>query len=187
MFPSLKEIKRRRKFLDITQADFARKSGVSQSLIAKVESGASEPSYISAKKIFETLDALESKNSTVARDIMRKRIVTVQKNEPVHRAIEIMNKFNVSQIPVMSGEILSGSISEKSILNKIASGTHDIASVKIHVIMDDAYPTLGENTPLATVISLLQHNPAILVMANENISGIITKADIFKIVKPHRQ
>ncbi|MCK4555003.1 MAG: CBS domain-containing protein [Candidatus Aenigmarchaeota archaeon] len=187
MFPPINEIKRRRKFLDITQADLAKKSGVSQSLIAKVESGISEPSYLSAKKIFETLDALESKNCTVARDIMKRRVVAVQKSELVYRAIEIMKKFNVSQIPVMSGDLLSGSVSEKSILDKIAGGKQDIASVKIHNIMDDAYPTIGENTPLATVISILQHNPAILVITNENISGIITKADIFKIVKLHRQ
>ncbi len=187
MFPPITEIKRRRKFLDITQADLAKKSGVSQSLIAKVESGISEPSYLSAKKVFETLDALETKNSTVARDIMKRRVVTVQKSELVYRAIEIMKKFNVSQIPVMSGDLLSGSISEKSILDKIADGKHDLASVKIRDIMDDAYPTIGENTPLATVISILQHNPAILVMANENISGIITKADIFKIFEPHKK
>lgn len=183
MFPPLNEIKRRRKILGITQAELSKKSGVSQSLMAKIEAGKTEPSYSFAKKIFETLDALEAKSGDLARDIMNRHAVTVQKHEPVSHAISIMKKFNVSQVPVMSGGMICGSISEKSVLDRIAGGEADVASRKIDAVMDEAYPTVGENTTLSTVLAVLKHNQAIVVMKKEHISGIITKADIFKIVK----
>lgn len=184
MFPPLKEIKRRRKILEITQTGLSQKSGVSQSLIAKIEAGKAEPSYSSAKKIFEALDSIEAKTGITAKDIMNTRVVSVQKNEPVSHAIAVMKRFNVSQIPVMSGDALSGSISEKSVLDRIAGGEKDVALARIDNIMDDAYPTVGENAPLTTVIALLQHSQAVLVVKKEHVSGIITKADIFKIIKP---
>ena len=45
----LNEISRLRKQLGLTQAELAKLSGVSQSLIAKLEAGKIEPSYSKAK------------------------------------------------------------------------------------------------------------------------------------------
>ena len=49
----IKEIKILRKKLEITQNELAKKSGVSQSLIAKIESSNIDPAYSSIKKIFD--------------------------------------------------------------------------------------------------------------------------------------
>lgn len=186
MFPPLNEIKRRRKLLGITQADLSKKSGVSQSLVAKIESGKTEPSYSFAKRIFETLDALEAKSGTVARDIMNSHVASVQKQDTVSHAIAVMKKFNVSQLPVMTGEMLSGSISEKSVLDRLAGGESDVSSRKTESIMGEPYPAVSEMTPFSAVIALLQHNQAIMVVKKERVAGIITKADIFKVLKTQR-
>ena len=51
MLPELEEIKKKRKLFGMTQADLAAECGVSQSLIAKLESGKIVPAYGKAKKI----------------------------------------------------------------------------------------------------------------------------------------
>jgi len=70
MIPSLSEIRKRRKALGLTQSGLARRAGVSQSLIAKVESGRLDPAYGKARKIFETLDAEAGGKGRKASDIM---------------------------------------------------------------------------------------------------------------------
>ena len=52
MFPKLNEISKKRKILGLTQSELAKLAGVSQSLIAKLESGKIEPSYTKVKTIF---------------------------------------------------------------------------------------------------------------------------------------
>ena len=72
--PLLKTIIRRRKVLDLTQAKLAKLAGVSQSLIAKVESGKIDPSYSKVMKILETLDRIEKEEQVKAKDIMTKDV-----------------------------------------------------------------------------------------------------------------
>jgi len=54
-FPPLSYIKKMRKKFGLTQAKLAKMAGVSQSLIAKIESEKIDPSYKIAKKIFTVL------------------------------------------------------------------------------------------------------------------------------------
>ena len=51
----LNDIARLRKQLGLTQPELAQLSGVSQSLIAKLEAGKIEPSYTKVKSIIDTL------------------------------------------------------------------------------------------------------------------------------------
>ena len=48
----LEEIKKIRKSLGLTQAELAKRADVSQSIIAKIESGSIDPTLSKAKKIF---------------------------------------------------------------------------------------------------------------------------------------
>ncbi|MBI2647565.1 helix-turn-helix domain-containing protein, partial [Candidatus Woesearchaeota archaeon] len=57
----LVEVKKIRKKLELTQTQLANRAGVSQSLIAKVESGRIDPTYSKTKKIFSALSELEKK------------------------------------------------------------------------------------------------------------------------------
>ena len=79
MISELSQIKRVRKSFGLTQAELARHAGVSQSLIAKVESGRIDPTYTKTKKIFETLNSLEKQKEVKAGDIMAKKIVGINK------------------------------------------------------------------------------------------------------------
>ncbi|MEM2547192.1 MAG: helix-turn-helix domain-containing protein, partial [Candidatus Bathyarchaeia archaeon] len=60
MLPSLDEIAKRRKLLGLTQKQLAKIAGVSQSFVAKVESGKIDPSYSKVKAIFDVLERMEA-------------------------------------------------------------------------------------------------------------------------------
>ena len=66
----LEEIKKIRKKIGMTQTELANRSGVSQSLIAKIESGRIDPTYTKTQKIFAALSDLEKKEEIKAGQIM---------------------------------------------------------------------------------------------------------------------
>ena len=53
MLPSIEGIKQQRLKNGLTQKELAKEVGVSTSMINQIESGRSQPSYETAKKIFE--------------------------------------------------------------------------------------------------------------------------------------
>lgn len=185
MLPNLEEIARKRKMLGLTQKELAELAGVSQSFIAKIESGKISPSYTKVKAIFNVLFQLENKMSFCARHIMHDKVVGVQRVDPVSRAVQLMMEYGYSQLPVFDGDRVVGSISEKIILNLIASGRDilEISSTPVEEVMDEAFPQVDENTPLTLISNLLQVYPAVLVLRRGRVIGIITKADLLKIIR----
>ena len=53
MIPDIKEIKHNRMLLGLTQKDLASKTGISQSIIAKIESNKVSPSYEIIKRFMQ--------------------------------------------------------------------------------------------------------------------------------------
>ena len=183
--PDVREIGRRRKAAGMTQKELALRAGVSQSIIAKIESGSVQPSYEIVKRIFAVFDELGRASEVRAKDIMSRSVVTISKTSTVGRAVEIMRKLGYSQLPVTDGAQVVGLIAEKNILDIVASGKSiaDIMRKKIESVMDEAPPMVGENEPIASLSGLLQNNAAVLVVKGNKTAGIITKADMFKIAK----
>ena len=184
MLPSLDEIAKKRKMLGLTQKRLAKLAGVSQSFIAKIESGKIDPSYGKVKAIFDTLEWLETSINYSAKQILHGKVVGVQKEDTVSKAVRLMMKHGYSQLPVFDGEHVIGCISEKTILNQVASGKDlsQISKISVEEIMEEALPQLDENAPLPLVSSLLRVYPAILVSKKGKVVGIITKADLFKVI-----
>src|SRR5919204_3387331 len=99
MLPRLEYIKQARIRLGITQRKLAGLTGVSTSMINQIESGRCKPSYETARRIFEVLGSLEGKTSMKAGDICSRQLITVQKDDKLHEAIETMRKNSISQLP----------------------------------------------------------------------------------------
>jgi predicted transcriptional regulator len=184
MLPSLEEIIRKRKVLNLTQKQVSQLAGVSQSLIAKLESGKIDPSYTKVKAILDVLNRLETKVEVNASGILHNRVVGVQKNEKISKAVQLMKDLGYSQLPVFDGERPTGSISEKTILFQVLAGNElsEVSKLSVEEIMDEAFPQVGEDTPLPLVSSLLRTYPAVLVSRKGSVVGIITKADLLKML-----
>ncbi len=184
MLPPLDEIGRRRKLLGLSQKELARLATVSQSMIAKIESARISPSYPKTKAIFDTLESLERRNEMKAKEICHGKVVGVQSHDPVTKGVRVMRDTGFSQLPVFNGDRVVGSLTEKIILQKLVSSPKpdDISRQAVEKIMDDAFPTVNEDTPLSMVSALLQYEPAVLVSKRGRLVGIITKADLLKVV-----
>jgi len=184
MLPSLEEIARKRRMLDLTQNGLAKLAGVSQSLIAKLESGKTDPSYTKVKAILDVLNQLEMKMEVHAREILHSEVVSVQKSEAVSKAVRLMMEHGYSQIPVFDGEHAVGSISEKTILSQVSAGRDlsQVSNLSIGEVMDEAFPQVGEDAPLPLISGLLQVYPAVLVSKKGKVVGIVTKADLLKML-----
>src|SRR3989344_2344752 len=109
---SLNEIRRLRKKYDLSQKDLANLSGVSQSLIAKIEAGKVEPTYSKALQLFKALDGLRDRDETKAKDVMNHRVISIQAADSVKEVIEVMKNSKISQLPVLLNGNVCGLISE---------------------------------------------------------------------------
>lgn len=178
----LKSVKERRRRLGMTQGQLAKSSGVSQSLIAKIESGRLDPSYSKAMAILSALERQQLSGEKKASDIMHRGVEALQSGEKLHAAALQMRKKNISQLPVVDGKRVIGSISEQTIVEQFSSGRKSIAGLLVSEAMGEAFPSALPSTPISAIAALLRHSPAVLVMEKGEIAGIITKADLLKTI-----
>lgn len=184
MFPEPEDIGKRRRQLGLKQSELAKAAGVSQSLIAKLEAGTIESSYTKVKTIFDVLERLEFKSKVQAEKIVHAEVFSVQKSEPISEVVKIMKEHGYSQIPVFDGKQSVGSVSEKTILRQILAGKdlREISRLPTERIMEEAFPQINEDAPLPLISSLLQTYSAVLVSKKGEIVGIITKADLLRML-----
>jgi len=185
-FPPATDIRKIRKTLDITQTQLAHESGVSQSTIAKIERKSISASYETVVTLFDTLDRMKQhdRKEYTATDIASKGVVTVQSNERIHAATELMRTTGFSQLPVLSGDTPVGSISERGIFDLIRNGRtmEQLKDAVISDIMDDSFPVVTENTPMTSVTTMMTNCNAVLVARKGKIIGLITNADMLKMI-----
>ena len=180
MFYEIEEIKKRRKKLGITQKELAELVGVSQPMIARIESGSIDPKLSIVKKIFDILDEIGGRKATI-RDIMTFPVIGVDKSDNLEKAVTLMEENNISQLPVFDQDRIAGSISESNILKLIVEkGFSECSSIKVGDVMSEPFPIVSPSTTLDRASRMLMENQALLVMENEKIIGIVTKYDIMR-------
>ena len=170
----LEEVKKIRKKIGMTQAELANRAGVSQSLIAKIESGRIDPTYTKAKKIFAALSELEKKEEINAEQLMATRLVGVSPNEPIKEAIAKMKKFQISQLPVTEDHKLIGLVSESTILDALLNSK----AKYVKEVMQEAPPIISKTTSIQVVSNLLKYYPLVVVSVEGKLIGLITKSDL---------
>ncbi len=185
-FPPASDIKRMRKALDVTQVELATASGISQSTIAKIERGTTSASYDTVVKLFEALESLKQteRKTLTAADVASDRIVSIQCDSRVHEASDLMRSTGYSQLPVLKGDVPVGSISERGIFDLLRQGNtmEQLGRTIISKIMDESYPVVADSTPISSVTSLMSNSDAVLVSKKGKIVGMITNADILKLI-----
>ncbi len=182
MITNLEEIKKIRKKLGLTQSELAKLSGVSQSLIAKLESGRIDPSFTKVSKILEALESIDKKSEQKTAEIMTKKIIYCDSTDIVSDVVKKMRKHNISQLPVFEKNQAIGMVSERIILEAASEGKKDVSKLKIKDIMDEPSPIVSKNTSSKIVSHLLKHFPLVMVTEKGKFVGVVTKTDILKTV-----
>jgi predicted transcriptional regulator len=173
-----------RKRLGISQAELAKRSGVSQSLIAKIERGAVDPAFSKALEISDTLEEIRKADHIVttkhAVEIMNPDVLVLGPGDIAEAAAATMAKRRISQIPVLNGEIVEGTVTDASLMDFVVTRRNHPEALKTPVreLMEDPLPQVRPETPEEDLLTLLKTFPAILVRDKMRILGIITKFDI---------
>jgi predicted transcriptional regulator len=188
LLPPIDEIKKRRIKLGLSQRKFASYLGVSQSTITKIERKKLNPSYELIRRAYDLLDSFKSSAIGLAGDICVRKVVSLEESDPISKAIEIMQQHGYKQLPIRargSHHLFVGSVSERNIsgrLVKVSSNPNSLLSKPISEVMDECFPMIAEDTPISLVIPLLQHFQAVLTTKKGRVSGIITNADLLKMM-----
>ncbi len=176
--PSPEELRRLRKKAGLSQRELARLAGVSQSLIAKIEKGEVNPRISTLMKIIRVLDE-SLKEDSVAK-YMHVPVITVKPNTHVCNIVEIMDKYGISQVPVVDDKNRPiGTVYENTIMRTLLT-YKNISHLRAIDIMEDPLPTVTENASIRTVMQLLVDYPAVLVVDRRGVKGIVTKIDVIK-------
>ncbi|MGM5483288.1 MAG: CBS domain-containing protein [Nanobdellota archaeon] len=171
MIKNVYEIKSIRMNLGITQKGLAEISDVSQSFIAKIESGLIDPGFSKAIKIIEALEGKVRDRKLCADEIMQKDIFFVKPDDLCNQVTDIMKKQNISQVPVKDKDQVMGVVTERSLL-----GTSGSCNVKD--VMESPPPVVCRSTNVDVIIQILKHSSMVLVNDKGKIAGIVTKSDV---------
>ncbi len=178
----LERIGRLRKQLGMTQKELADLAGVSQSLIAKIESGKIDPAYSKVTQILTALENEQNKGKKTAQQIMTHTIIAVSPSDTLERAISLMRGKNISQLPVFEGGKCIGSLSDSLIVELVSSHVSKLKAVRVREVMRESFPVIPASSLVDVVSGLLRHYRAVLIEKNGQIAGIITRADLFKAI-----
>ena len=181
---SFEELKKLRKESGLTQAEVAKLTNFSQSLISQIESGEVDPRLSTFNKIYNVITQHRNKGQLRAIQIMKRDLISIRSKDTVVAAIKLMKKNDISQLPVIENEKPIGSISDSTILKIMDSETNvDLKTTEVKNVMEESFPVISANASINAVTQLLRENSALLVTHMGAIEGIITKADLLKIPK----
>ncbi|RLF21563.1 MAG: hypothetical protein DRJ68_03175 [Thermoprotei archaeon] len=183
--PTPEELRRMRLMAGLTQRELAERAGVSQSLIARIESGTVDPRLSTLRRILKALTP--SMGGLRAEQVMHSPVVWVEVNEPVKNAVELMERYGISQIPVLRGGNVVGTIYETTLLKQFlkTKNPSSLFNKPVHEVMEEALPIVSPSTPISEILALLGGDkPAVLVMREGRLLGIITKIDVISAIKP---
>jgi predicted transcriptional regulator len=100
----------------------------------------------------------------------------------VRDAVTIMRRRGYSQLPVLETGRSIGSISEKTVLDRIARGENleELFRRKVGEVMESPLPVVNVDTSIEALYGLLQENYALLVSQGDEVIGILAKSDLLK-------
>ncbi len=178
--PTSQELRILRKRAGLTQKELAKRAGISQSLVARIESGSVDPRVSTLRKILNVLSEASTDVKLSARSVMHQPVIFVDLEETIGKAVELMWKHGISQLPVLQDEKVVGSIKEDTILKKIKDeNIKELLNRKVSYLKEDPFPVVNVDTNIENVTKLLlSGSPAVLVNDHGRMIGIITKIDL---------
>ncbi len=175
-----RQLKKIRTQLGYTQGALAAAAGVSQSIVAKIEAGSVDPTYSTLSAISRVLASGRAERGSRASDIMSSPVIGARENARLSECVEIMRKKGFSQIPVLSGRKMVGTISEGHVMSLVSASAdpHGTLAEKVGDHLLPSFPIVGGDTPVEALFSLFRFFQAVIVGSAEQPEGIITKIDL---------
>jgi cystathionine beta-synthase len=124
---------------------------------------------------------LEMKVRDVLTKKSTKQFISVDINSTLKEVLKVMKHNDISQLPVVDGEEVLGSISESKVLEEILSNPLQNSDKAVNDIMDEAFTIVSLDMPLKELNRHITKNrPAVMVVDNGGTKHIITQYDIIQ-------
>lgn len=134
------------------------------------ENGFWEGNTIKATKLTEIL----------ARKIDFPSLVSVSPRDTLRMAIALLQKLNISQIPVIDDKQVVGSLTEALLMKLLHEGIN-FSNQEVSAVMGKPLPVLDEEVDVAEAYRvLLSGTTGIIVKSDEVPVGLITRADLIR-------
>lgn len=122
------------------------------------------------------------------KEIMTKDIIFVDKDVDLKHVLDLMKKHEITKIPVVENKKLIGVITDNIIAYKLGSiRKKGIPPSRMHAssVIEKDIGIISPDTDIKTILKQVgEPGPTILcVVENENLVGVITKADLLSLVK----
>jgi cystathionine beta-synthase len=109
-------------------------------------------------------------------------LLSVQVGEPLRRALSLVEQHDVTQIPVMRGHDVVGTLVDSDILKRVLQDSAALDQ-PVESLMGDPLPVIRSDEPVEQVTRLLAtRNPAVLVSDNGKVTGILTRFDMLQFI-----
>jgi cystathionine beta-synthase len=110
------------------------------------------------------------------------KLVTINADESVEKALELMQKYDISQIPVTQGDEFVGSLNDNHLYASLVTNP-DLKTGKIADIMQPAFPFVDPQARLDEVSKKInKENSAVLMKDWGGNLHIITKYDVIQAI-----
>ncbi|MDX6484295.1 MAG: cystathionine beta-synthase, partial [Gaiellaceae bacterium] len=110
----------------------------------------------------------------------RPRVLSIAPTATVAEALAQMDKYGVTQMPVIEEGKSVGSVRENRLLAKVL-GDRDLLGATVSQLMEQGFPDIDVDASSAEVTRLLRRHPAVLVEEFGRITGIITRHDMLDV------
>jgi cystathionine beta-synthase len=105
-------------------------------------------------------------------------MITVTEAQTVKEALDLLRRFEISQLPVMRGAEVVGSINDVAVMQAVFDNT-DIVHQPVGEVMGRAFPMLPHDSEVGMAYKLLtMANHAIVVTDGGQPVGVVTRQDV---------
>lgn len=125
----------------------------------------------------------EGKRKATVGDVLRNKtplppMITVKDTDVVRDALDLLRKYEISQIPVMKDGELIGSINDVAVMQSVFDQA-DILHKPVVEVMGRPFPVLEASADIDRAYKLLTlANSAVVVMDDNDPVGVLTRQDI---------
>lgn len=122
------------------------------------------------------------------KDIMVSKVISVDKDESLKRVLDLMQKYQITKIPVIEDKHFFGLVTDNVIAYKLGSiRKKSVTASRLHAssVTEKNVITISPDDEVKTILkSVGEPGPTMLpVLENGKLIGVVTKADLLPLVK----
>ncbi|HTM57941.1 MAG TPA: cystathionine beta-synthase [Candidatus Udaeobacter sp.] len=109
-------------------------------------------------------------------------LLSVQTEEPLRKALALVENHDITQLPVFRGSEVAGTIYDSDILKRVLENSSSLDQ-PVESLMSEALPVVEGDDPVDSVTRLMAaRNSAVLVRDHGTLTGILTRYDMLQFI-----